>query len=133
MGHFGTSIALDSPSFASTDDDRRILMDAVVMRLSTRKGTYWTQPDYGYPIADLVKATITVDSLARIPGDVQAEIEKDQRIRSAKVTATTEATNQRGGMRLVLSIEVTPVSGPTVNFAVAVTDVTVELLMREGG
>lgn len=133
MGTFGVSFDLASPTFATTDDDRRILMDAVLMRLSTRKGTFWADPDYGYQLSDLVKAGLTDDALARIPGDVAAEIEKDRRVRTARVTPTTEATGQRGGVRLRLVIEVTPVTGPDVSFAVSVDALTVQLLTQESG
>ncbi|AUX33211.1 uncharacterized protein SOCE836_053650 [Sorangium cellulosum] len=54
MSAYGESINIDSPTFRRTRDPARIIAQAIEMRLSTRRGTYIDDPDYGLLIDDLL-------------------------------------------------------------------------------
>lgn len=127
--YFGESIDIRSQFFARLTGDQRILAQAVVMRLDTKKGTLWTAPDYGLSLADYVEQGITADALARIPGDVRAELEKDERIEGVIVAAST-TKNPGGGYSLILDIRITPAGGASFSMTLAVDHLTIQLLMK---
>lgn len=127
--YFGESIDIRSQFFARLTGDQRILAQAVVMRLDTKKGTLWTAPDYGLSLADYVEQGITADALARIPGDVRAELEKDERIEGVVVSAST-TKNPGGGYSLILDIRITPAGGASFSMTLAVDQLTIQLLMK---
>jgi phage baseplate assembly protein W len=127
--YFGETIDIRSPFFARLTGDQRVLAQAVLMRLDTKKGTLWTAPDYGISISDYVELGITADALARIPGDVRAELEKDERIEGAVVTAST-TKNPGGGYALVLDIKITPAGGTVFSMTIAVDQLTIQLLTK---
>jgi phage baseplate assembly protein W len=126
---YGETIDIRSPFFARLTDDQQILSQAILMRLSTRRGTYWSDPGYGLSVQDLLAAGLTVDALARIPAEVRAQLEQDERIRAVSVAPRVETLGV-GKVRLLLDLTVTPSRGPTFSRTVAVTDLTVELLTR---
>ena len=123
---YGESINVTSPFFARLTDDEAILTQAILLRLSTKRGFYWADPEYGLSLADFVNDGLTPDALARLPLEVQSELEKDERIASASVSADIVTTPQ--GASVSLSIRVTPVDGKTFAFVLAASAVTVELL-----
>jgi phage baseplate assembly protein W len=123
---YGESINVDSPFFARLTDDQAILTQAILLRLSTKRGFYWADPEYGLSLADYINDGLTPDALARLPVEVQSELEKDERIASAAVSAAITETPQ--GAAVNLSIRVTPVEGKTFTFVLAASAVTVDLL-----
>ncbi len=123
---YGETLDIDSAFFRRLTDDQAILIQAMVMRLSTKRGFYWADPEYGYALTDLVNEGLTTDALARIPIEVQSELEKDERVAAVFVTATI--TNGAQGVAVRLGIQVTPVEGKTFNFVVAASAVTVDLI-----
>ena len=104
----GRTINVRSPFFAALDDDQRILAQAVFLRLTTRQGSYWSRPEYGLLLSDYLKKGLDDDTLARIPSDIQGQLEQDRRIARREVTARTETTQPRGA-RLIVPLTITPV------------------------
>jgi phage baseplate assembly protein W len=130
VGRYGQTIDISSPFFARLENDQRILAQAVYRRLNTKKGSLWTDPTYGISVQDYVLAGLTTDALARIPAEVQAELEQDERIGSAAVTATRTRT-EAGGYALELTITITPKTSGTFSLVLAVSELSVQILTRE--
>lgn len=154
MGRFGETVDIASPLFArlgsaassapvtltmsvsssgvdlgAVSDDHRILAQAVTMRLSTKRGALWTDPTYGLAVQDYLEAELTVDAIARIPHEVEAELEKDERIASAAVVATTTRA-ALGGVALKLAMTITPSPAPSFPMTRPISELTVEALTR---
>lgn len=128
----GRTIDVFSPFFAALNDDQRILAQAIFLRLNTRQGTYFSRPEYGLLLSDYIKKGLDADTLARIPSEVQAQIEQDRRIARVRVVASQQATTSRG-VRLVLAITITPVSTPEFTIAIGVDKLTGAHFVRDGG
>ena len=127
MGIYGETVDIRSRTFRRLTDDQRILVQAVIMRLSTKPGTYWTDPAYGFPLSDLVNAGLTQDALARVPGQVKAQLELDERFASVAVEASTRQLANKSWV-IVIEITFTPSRGPAFSFTVAASALSVDLL-----
>lgn len=112
-------------------DDREILTQAILLRLQTRRGTYWTDPEYGLALTELLSEHLTASELARLPSRVQAELEKDERI--ASVAVEVEPSGPLNARRVVLRMTVTPAAGPTFPLVLSVDQVSVEVLTKGAG
>jgi phage baseplate assembly protein W len=115
-----------SPVFARLTDDQRALVQAAYMRLTTEAGTYWTDPDYGLDLSDYVNEDIDETRLQTIAVEVKAQLERDDRIATARVTATI--SGPLDSTALVLAIGVEPVEGEPVTFTVRFSDLQAEIL-----
>jgi hypothetical protein len=63
-----------------------------------------------------------------MPERVRAELEKDERIASVDVKATVGGSP--GSYSVILAITVTPLEGPDFPLKLAISDVTVEVLVK---
>lgn len=129
MGIYGETIDIRSRTFRRLTDDSRILIQAAIMRLSTAPGTLPSDPAYGFSLSDLVNAGLTQTALARVPLQVQAQLEQDERMRTVRVDARKVQLPNRS-WRLELDITITPSSGPAFRFTLAASELTVELFER---
>ena len=123
---YGETIDINSPFFARLTADEAIFAQALTMRLSTKRGFYWADPEYGLLLSDYVNEGLTPDALARLPLEVQLELEKDERVGSAAVKPSLTTGPQ--GAAVELLITVTPVEGKVFAFVVAADAVTVDLI-----
>lgn len=82
---YGTTINARDPFFGPLTDDRAILTQAIELRLQMATGALWTCPEDGLPLLQSVNDGMTSDALARLPGRIQAEIERDERVSDVKV------------------------------------------------
>jgi phage baseplate assembly protein W len=121
---YGESVNIDSPTFRRLTDDTRILAQALEMRLSTRRGTYFDDPEYGLDLEDFLLDGVTPARVARLGAEIGQEIEKEERVESASVTSTST------GEKLAFSAEVKPSSGPTFSLTISIQDLSVEVLLR---
>lgn len=135
---YGTSINVNSRTFARLTDDTAILAQWVRLVLMTETGIYWSSPETGKDVCDLIAKGLTPQQLAAVPSDLQAAIATDQRIASASVTATTTYTAV-GQAALSLLITVTPKGASVAPFsltaiasAAVVTEVTRGLVSGAG-
>lgn len=128
MGLFGETVAIGSRLFRRLRVDADILSQAIVMRLSTARGTLWTDPDYGLLLTDYLNEGLTADALARLPLEIQAQIEQDERITS--VTAEVATTQGERGVRLTVALFVTASDGTTFPLTLGVDALGVEILTR---
>jgi len=104
MGAYGETIDIFSVMFRRLSDDERILSQALYMRLNTRRGFLWDDPDYGLATDDLLNAGLTSDALVSLTAAIKAECEKDERVSSVAVTPTVVSTD--GGYSITPEIRV---------------------------
>jgi phage baseplate assembly protein W len=125
---YGTTINAGDPFMRELVDDQAILAQACELRLQTKRGTYWSDPEYGEAVTEYVNEHLTADSLARVPGRVQAELEKDERIASVDVEATLDGPVT--ARRIRLTIRITPLQGTSFAMVLLVSEVSVEVLTK---
>ena len=101
---YGETINIDSPLFRRLTGDEAILAQALEMRLDTRAGTFWDDPDYGLMVDDYINAGLTAEGIEGVAAAVKAECEKDERVSSAAVTPLVERTE--GGVSLRPSVRI---------------------------
>lgn len=132
-GKIGMAVAAEtidarSRFFRPLRDYAAILRQAVFLRLSTERGTYWDDPEYGLDLTNFVNEAMTQTRLAQISTEIKAEVEKDQRIATAVVT--TRVGGSSGSVRLDITIQFTDDRGDEHDLTLAVSDLTVEMLTR---
>lgn len=110
---------------------RVLLAWALYRRLITPRGTLRGGDDeanYGIDIADYVGAMGTVAAVAMLPGLVQGELSKDERVASVSALTPTTATDSAGLVHIFMSVDVTPTDeGGTFRLTLDVTDAAVLL------
>lgn len=100
--------------FRRLTEDEAILSQALYMRLDTRRGFYWDDPDYGLSVDDLLNAGLTSDALVNLSAAIKSECEKDERVSSVTVVPAVNQTP--GGCEVSPDIRVFPLSGGTFQF-----------------
>lgn len=114
MGDYGESINIFSPMFRRLTEDEAILSQALYMRLDTRRGFYWDDPEYGLSVDDLLNAGLTSDALVNLSAAIKSECEKDERVSSVTVVPAVNQTP--GGYEVSPDIRVFPLSGGSFQF-----------------
>jgi hypothetical protein len=109
----------------------RLVAEACYRRLSTARGMLLggeDEEDYGLDLADEIGQTSTPSTVAALPGRIQNELLKDERI--ASVTATVVDTTVGPSTSWNVSIEGVLADDTSTPFALvlAVSQVSVELL-----
>lgn len=113
-GEYGLTINIDSPAFRRLRGDDAVLEQALKMRLGTRRGTYWDDPDYGVSFDDYLNAGLTPDAIEQVAAELRAECEKDERVSSAAVTPNL--TRTAAGYELAPLVKVFPRTGAVFEF-----------------
>jgi phage baseplate assembly protein W len=105
-----------------------MLIQALLRRLSTRRGTLAFHPDYGLDLRDYLLDSVTEDTAHRIRSDVIQECEEDERVESADASVEWDAATE------TLSIDVTveAAAGPF-DFVVEVSKLAITLAQSEEG
>lgn len=106
----------------------RLVAEAAYRRLTTPKGSLQggeAEADYGFDLADLIGQAVTPSKIAALPGQIQNELMKDERI--ASVTVNVTSTKDGPAVSWVVSIEAETAVGPFA-LQLSVNDVTVSLL-----
>jgi hypothetical protein len=108
-----------------------LLAQAIYRRLTTPRGTLDDGDEglvYGLDVSDFVGTIGTQRAVDALPGIVEAEILKDDRISSASVTASV-VTDSAGLSTVTLAITAVPLDElETFTLTLSVSDVTVALL-----
>lgn len=122
---FGTDIACDadlSDVFAVVSG-RRCLIEAVMHRLATERGSLIDDPSYGFDVRAWVNETMTPSRRFALEAGVANEASRDERVFSAQASVTfTDATS-----KLSIKLALVDAQGPF-DFVLAVDSLTVELL-----
>lgn len=116
---FGSDLScgddIDSLATELAGDSPRLVIQAIYRRLITPRGGLLDDPDYGLDLHEFLELAMVPAQLATIPGRVQVEVLKDDRVQACTVEVT-HATAERLGVRISLTLA----DGPHA-FAVAVT------------
>lgn len=115
---YGISIDTLSPTFAPLTDDTSILRQWVNLQLETALGFYWSAPEIGCDIQNLILRGLTPDKIAAIPADIESALGEDQRIAGVVVTPATSFT-AIGAEQLNLTIVVTPKDASVAPFSLS--------------
>lgn len=89
---YGSDVSCDTdvdPGVAElAGDDRMLIAQAVVRRLDTPRGTLPDDASYGISVTSMLSAGISTQEVAQLAGVIRAEVSKDDRISSTRVTVT---------------------------------------------
>lgn len=99
-----------------------LLAEAIYRRLTTVRGSLEDDQTYGMHIAHYLNRAMSAAEIAAIPGVVRTEVLKDERIEEVDIEVSQDGTQIR------LDISGSGYEGVTFRLALAVADVTVELL-----
>lgn len=66
----------------------RLLAEALYRRLITARGELLDDPNYGFPLVDLLNAEMTKEEEATIPPRIRAELSKDERVVEGSLSVT---------------------------------------------
>lgn len=91
----------------------RLVAEAAYRRITTRRGTLLGGQDeanYGIDIGDGIGSSNAESYAAALPGRVEAELEKDDRIQATRATATVVATGPL--VRILLRVACETSDGP---------------------
>lgn len=105
---------------------RTMLIQALLRRLSTRRGTLAFHPDYGSDLREYLMESVTQDTVQRARSDVIQECEEDERVESADASVTWDAANEV----LTIDIAVSDAVGPF-DFVLSVNKLAVTLVQGE--
>lgn len=111
-------VAIASRTFRRLADTRAFFLQAARCRLSTKTGTLPSDPAYGFSLLDLVNAGLTQDALARVPLQVQAQLELIPGAAAVAVEASRRQLPNRS-WALDLAVTITPENGVAVGFTVS--------------
>lgn len=128
MPDFGVDIATpdaaDIDPYFTTVSGWRGLGQALARRLVTPRGSLIDDDAYGYDLRSRLSDTFTAAELAQIGAIAKRELEGDERVDSATVTATFTA----GTLRVSAAIQT---ASGSFRLVLAVSSVTTEILAAE--
>lgn len=101
---------------------------ALIRRLGTPRGALFYDPDYGTDLRAYVNRRVNSAITNRLPSDISAECDKDERVQST--SATVSFSSQTRVMTTAILVE--PIVGETFSLVLAATAVTVDLLSING-
>lgn len=107
----------------------RLVGEAAFRRLTTPRGTLLGGPDeqnYGFDISSKVGTTTTRGAVAALPGQIRAELLKDERITDVEVSVTA-TKGAAGADELAVVITASTHEGPF-TLKLSVSELTVDLV-----
>lgn len=105
---------------------RRVVLEAVLKRLSTARGMLWAHPDYGLDLRSYIGEQVTDATLAQLRNDVQSEVEKDERVLGAESSVTWNAA----ASTLYIEMTLYDSNGPF-SLTLQVTQLSVDLIATD--
>lgn len=106
---------------------REILSNEISRRLATRPGTYFTRPEYGLCVEDLLGSAATSSSIDRLSMAIEAQVSDDERVLSSSCSIV--AVNMSGAeVKLKMKLVITPRLGEQFALTLAVSGVTLSVL-----
>lgn len=100
------------------------LIEALVRRLSTAKGSLFYDLEYGLDLRLFLNYEIDRDTLDEIRVSIEQQLERDERVQQARCSVDFNAQT----FSLKIDIQVTPVIGQTFTLVVSVNKLSVQLL-----
>lgn len=126
MTDFGTDIDCGPDGLSPTFDlvsGREALVQAVLRRYQTRRGTLVDDPNYGLDVRAWIGKRLSSTQIFAWQQELASEAAKDERVISARARLTFDTTSEF--FRFTLAVETA--EGPF-TLTVAVTELTVDLL-----
>jgi hypothetical protein len=105
---------------------RRVVLEACLKRLQTRRGMLWNHPDFGLDLRDYIGEAVTDAVMAQLRTDVAAEIEKEERVLGVEVGVIWVAQSQR----LYLTLTIYDGNGPF-SLTLQVTQLSVDVVSTD--
>lgn len=99
--------------------------------LSTQKGTYRKDPDYGHDLMQYVCAALTAAQIGFIQTDIPTQLTRDRRIKSATCTVDQVLIAPQA-YALYVTISITPADGPSFDVNATATAAGVALVAMGG-
>lgn len=126
-GDLGTDVLVISDIGLRWDlvTGRKNLAAAIARRLSTPRGTFDWDPNYGFDLRDALNAGMTATQISQLRGAITDESEKDERVLAAAVVVDFNFATSS----LSVKITLTDADGPF-DLILLVTALTVEVLNR---
>ena len=124
---YGESVDTTSPTFARLTDDSAILQQAIYLCLTTRRGAYWSAPDYGCSLRSYLLKGLTQAELAAIPQEVASALELDERIARADVSVSASTAKT---LTLQITVYAKGSLGQPYTFVASVTTDLVTVLLK---
>lgn len=106
----------------------RLVAEAAYRRLRTKKGTLRggdDELDYGMDLLDAIGRIATASEAAALPGQIEAELSKDERIEQVDVDVTAATVGP--STTWTVKIDGHTAAGPF-SLVLNITDVTVEII-----
>lgn len=133
--NFGTDVScVNSLRTGRLVSGPRLVAEACFRRLNTPRGTLIGGEDeqnYGLDLADLIGSVATPSAEAALPGRIQAELLKDERVASVVVNVTS-TMDSAGAVTWSIDVEGDTAEGPF-SLQIGVSEVTVDLLGIQAG
>lgn len=129
MADYGTDVST-FPGFDATGrtiTGPRVVAEACLRRLTTRRGSLSYDPDGGYDLTDLLNEDLSASDLRRHELAAELELEKDDRITSADVTLTLDAATFTLSVRITGTLS----NGAAFAFTLAISQVSAAVLKVE--
>ena len=111
MTDFGRDISCtDSLRSGKYVSGLRLVGEAVYRRLTTRTGELMSDPDYGLHLGDYLGASVSPDTLAKLPGLIKSQVTRDARVVSAEVdiNETTSGPDTSWAVSIRVSTDLGP-------------------------
>ncbi len=107
---------------------QKILANALSRRFATNPGTYFTDPNYGLNLEDIIGKGITADSLGTLVLAMKSQAEEDERVlqAEAKVVSVTGLNTPDAIIKVRLSV--VPRTGEPFQMTFSLTGDKVSLL-----
>lgn len=115
-----------SPAFALVSG-RDALVQCLVRRLRTPRGSLPFHPDDGICLSDWLHEGVTQTSIWSLQAAVETELRKDERVQAVSCSAVFDAASGS----LSVAIRVTPVTGRPFRMTASVSDFDFSLLSVE--
>lgn len=120
-GSVRTQQTFDAADMFAEVSGRALLIEALIRRLVTRRGSLMGDPDYGTDVRAYVNKASTAAGAAALAAGISAELAKDERVKSASATSTFVNNT------LTVAISLVDAAGPF-KLTLAVSDVSLKLL-----
>lgn len=104
-----------------------VLINALIRRITTPRGTLYFHPDYGLDVREYVGLELTPSTRTRIQSEVEQQIEADPRVYAGTVDVQVREVVEGNFTTLEIEISGQARGGPFA-FVVPINKVTLEIL-----
>lgn len=121
----GPGGAVDCDPLGAVLSTERAVLEVCARRLMSPAGSVPGCPDMGYDLIGKIGARMTLTARERMRYDIEAELEKDERVRSARVADFAAVAGATGVYRIRIAVQL---ATGTFSLVLKVSQVTIEIL-----